>query len=97
MDPKPFLEFNLLDFDDHIVEELKRFTKAAFDLEDTLSAATELKYTTEIKRVLAEQMRRPSDDFVKFFARQVYSGRMTQLVREQFTERTLLASCRADA
>ena len=71
-----------------MVEELKRFTKTAFDLEDSLSAATELKYTTEIKRVLAEQMRRPSDDFVRFFASQVYSGRMTQLAREQFTERT---------
>jgi hypothetical protein len=55
MDPKPFLEFNLLDFDEHMVEELKRFTKAAFVLEDTINAATELKYTTEIKRVLLEE------------------------------------------
>ena len=88
MDTKPFMEFNLLDFDDQIVEELKRFTKTAFDLEDTLSAATELKYTTEIKRVLAEEMRRPSEDFVRLLAGQVYSGRMTQSIRDQFTERT---------
>ena len=53
MDTTPFLEFKMLDFEDALVDELKRFTKATFDEDSTVQAATELKYTGEIKRILA--------------------------------------------
>jgi predicted type IV restriction endonuclease len=33
-------------------------------------------------------MQEPSDEFVKFIASQVYGGRMTQSVREQFAQLT---------
>ena len=62
MDPKPFFEFNMLDFTEPQVEELKRFSKAAFDMTENVDAARELKYTTEIKRVLADELACPSDD-----------------------------------
>lgn len=88
MDKRPFLELNLLDIQEPMVEELKKFSKDSFDINDILSTASELKYTKEIKRILAEQLTDPSDDFVRFFARQVYSGVMTQSVREQFGEVT---------
>src|SRR4051812_22535333 len=88
MDSKPFFEFNMLDVKEVTVEELKKFTKSAFDLNNILTTASELKYTREIKRILTDQMQEPSDDFVKFFASQVYTGRMTQAVREQFAQLT---------
>lgn len=88
MDAKPFFEFNLLDIKDQTVEELKKFTKSAFDLNNILTTASELKYTREIRRIMADQMQEPSDEFVKFFASQVYLGRMTQAVREQFAQFT---------
>ncbi len=89
MDSKPFLEFNILDdIKDSLVEDLKRFTKTFFSLDETLTAASELKYTKEIKRLLAEQLTNPSDDFVKFFASKVYAGKLTQVVRQQFTDLT---------
>jgi len=89
MDSKPFLEFNILDdIKDSLVEDLKRFTKTFFSLDETLTAATELKYTKEIKRVLAEQLANPSEDFVKFFASKVYAGKLTQVVKQQFTDLT---------
>ena len=88
MDAKPFFEFNLLDIKEQAVEELKKFTKSAFDLNNILTTASELKYTREIRRIMAEQMQEPSDEFVKFFAAQVYQGRMTQTVREQFAQFT---------
>ena len=88
MDSKAFLELDLLDIKEPLVDELKKFTKASFDIEDILSTASELKYTREIRRILADQMNDPSDDFVRFFASQVYSGRMTQSARQQFTEMT---------
>ncbi|MCB0110730.1 MAG: type I restriction enzyme HsdR N-terminal domain-containing protein [Caldilineaceae bacterium] len=88
MDSKPFFEFNMLDIREQDVEELKKFTKPAFDLDGILTTASELKYTREIKRILAEQLQDPSEDFVRLFGVQVYQGRMTQSVKEQFTEMT---------
>ncbi len=88
MDSKPFFEFNMLDIREQDVEELKKFTKSAFDLNGILTTASELKYTREIKRIMSEQLQEPSDEFVKFFASQVYTGRMTQAIREQFTQTT---------
>jgi hypothetical protein len=88
MDGKPFFEFNMMDVREQDVEELKKFTKSAFDLDGIMTTASELKYTREIKRILIEQAQEPSEEFVRFFASQVYGGRMTQAVREQFTEMT---------
>ena len=84
MDPKPFFEFNMLDFTEAQVAELERFTKSAFDLHEIVDAARELKYTTEIKRILAEEWANPSDEFVRFLIGRVYRGRITQTVKEQF-------------
>jgi len=88
MDAKPFFEFNLADHRETDVDELKKFTKSAYDLNDILTTASELKYTREIQRVLAEQWQNPSEEFVRFFSTQVHPGRMTQAIREQFTQAT---------
>ena len=86
MDSKPFLEFNMLDIQEPIVNELKRFTKPTFDLDAALTAASDLKYTKEIKQTMIEQLEEPSEDFVRFFLASVYSGRHTQTVIQQFTD-----------
>lgn len=88
MDARPFLEFNLLDFRDQDAEELKKFTKSSFDINNILSTATDLKYTKEIQRVLNEQLQSPSEEFVRLLAGKVYNGRMTQVVKDQFTHLT---------
>src|SRR5437763_10384591 len=85
MDPKPFMEFNMLDIQELLVVELKRLTKQAFNLDAILTVASELKYTREIKRILNDQLNDPSEEFVRFLAAQVYSGKLTIAVREQFT------------
>ena len=91
MDTTPFLEFNMLGFEDALVDELKRFTKSAFDEDSTVQAATELKYTGEIKRILAQQLREPSEEFVRVFASQIYSGIMTKQVKDRFAGYTRAA------
>ena len=91
MDSKPFLIFNLLDIKESLVEELKKFAKSAFDIEEILSTASQLKYTNEIKRVMAQQINEPDEEFVRFFASRVYSGKLTAGVRDQFTSLTKLA------
>ena len=84
MDKKPFFEFNMLDFTEAEVEELKRFTKASFNLDEIVDAARELKYTTEIKRLISYELENPSEEFVYFIVKRVYEGLATQAIREQF-------------
>ncbi len=85
MDEKPFFEFNLIDITDRQIEELKKFTKPRFDLDDILATASELKYTRELKRALAREFDTPSDDFIRYFTKQVYSGIFNQTARERFS------------
>ena len=89
MDEKPFLEFNLLDFKEQDVEELKKFAKAAFDVDKILTTANELKYTRAIQNLLAEWMVNPSEDFVRLVSADLLAGkRFTPAVREQFSQIT---------
>ena len=86
MDSKPFFEFNILDFDEHHIDELKKFTKQSFSLDDILTTASTLKYAGAIKKILEDELKNPSEAFVRFFASQIYDGRLTQQVIEQFTQ-----------
>lgn len=84
MDTNPFLSINILEIRENQVPELKKFCKSVFDVDTIFSAASELKYVHEFKRMFAEQMETPSDDFVKLFLSECYSGQKTQGVLEKF-------------
>ncbi|PXF57971.1 MAG: restriction endonuclease [Candidatus Methanogaster sp.] len=88
MDAKPFLELDMLDIKEPLLEELKRFRKESFVIEEILSSASELKYTKEMKKILGEELNSPSEEFVRFFTKQVYSGKMTKRVKEDFKDIT---------
>lgn len=88
LDAKPFLELSLFDLTPQAVDELKKFAKEGFDLDNILSTASDLKYTKGVKRILGEEAANPSDDVVRLLAGRVYSGRMTPAAREQFTKIT---------
>ena len=85
MDEKPFLVFALSDLDSAIIPELQKLTKDSFNLDSIISAAEELKYVGEIKRVLSSQFAEPDGDWVKAITSRVYEGAFTQKVRDQFT------------
>lgn len=85
MDEKPFLEINLLDLKDNQIEELRKFHKSYFDIDSIMNTASELKYTNELKNLINLEFNDPSPEFVKMFAKQVYSGMMTPKIVEQFT------------
>ncbi|MCD8042671.1 MAG: type I restriction enzyme HsdR N-terminal domain-containing protein [Tannerellaceae bacterium] len=84
MDKKPFFEFNFLDIKDEHIEEIRKFHKSYFDLNNIINTASELKYTNELKQLLRTEFETPSVDFVKYFAKQVYDGMITPKVFEQF-------------
>jgi hypothetical protein len=65
---------------------LKKLTRAGFDAQVLADSASELKYTKEIKTTIDREFAGPSEEFVKFFAGEVYPGKkITQKVLEQFT------------
>ncbi|NOY73273.1 MAG: restriction endonuclease [Gammaproteobacteria bacterium] len=86
MDSKPFFEFNILNFEEHQIYELKKFTNSAFSLDAILNTARALKYTGAVKKILDEELERPSEQFVRFFAAKIYDGKLTKSVMDQFTE-----------
>lgn len=86
MDEKPFFEFNIAEIKDAQIEELKKFHKSYFDVENIAATASDLKYTNELKALITSELREPSAIFVKHFANQVYPGKLTEKILAQFTE-----------
>jgi hypothetical protein len=84
MDAKPFLVLDFSDIDETQLPALAKLAKGSFDLDSVISAAGELKYIGQIKRILAAQFKQPDDDWVKFLASRAYEGNFTQRIREQF-------------
>lgn len=92
MDNSPFFVFNMLEYDDRHVNELKKFTKSAFDLTQIMTTASELKYTAALRAILEREFAQPSEDLVKLLVAQIYDGKMTAKALAQFAplvERTL--------
>jgi hypothetical protein len=86
MDEKAFFEFNILDFRERDVEELKKFAKSAFDVDTILTTANELKYTRAIQNKLTEWLTTPPEEVVRLLAGDLIGNKkFTATIREQFT------------
>lgn len=112
MDARPFLVLDLLDLDESVLPELKKLTKATFNLDSIISSAEELMYVGALKRELASEFRDPSDVFVKMLMSRVSDRRGTadnlrqfrglltkaikQYTKEQVNERLKTALSEAD-
>ena len=86
MDDKPFLDINITDLKDAQIEELKKFHKSYFDLDKIINTANTLKYSNEIKNILNDEFKQPSEDFIKYFIYKVYNGKATERIISQFSE-----------
>lgn len=84
VDGRPFFEFDLLDYEPEQVTYLELLTKTAFDTEEVLAAAFELKYTRLLQNYLVRQRESPDKHFVRFLAAQIYEGRVSEGVLERF-------------
>jgi len=91
MDDRSFFEFNLLEFNEIQVDELKQFARTTFNLENILSTASNLKYRRALKAEIAKEFKSPSEEFVKLFSSRVYSGRLTASVKDEFADLTYRA------
>ena len=85
LDTRPFLVFDVTDFNSSILSELKKFEKGSFDVTAILATAERLKYTSGVKQIIAKLIEEPSEEFVRMVSSGVYEGRMTSQAREMFT------------
>lgn len=85
MDAKSFLVVNMLELTDIDIEQLKKFHKSYYDVDNILSTAQELKYTMELRKLISSEFENPSNEFVRYFAKPIYSGQMNQKVIDQFS------------
>lgn len=83
MDKKPFFTFDFQSFDKAQIEELSRFRKNSFAIEEIIEAASNLKYISAAANYLKRQIENPDDDFVRFIGRQIHDGPVTKAVFEQ--------------
>ena len=86
MDDRPFLEINLEDLRPSLIDELSKFRKDVFDVENILSSASDLTYLSQMKRVIKEEFSEPSRDFVKVLTKKFYDKPITQKTEEQFRD-----------
>ncbi|MBO0343008.1 type I restriction endonuclease [Flagellimonas profundi] len=86
MDERPFLEFNITQLKESAINEITKFHKSNFDVDEIVDNASSLKYTKEIKKLITVELEAPSYDFVRLFAGKVYSGRLTEKVMGEFTD-----------
>lgn len=85
MDMRPFLEVNLLNLKDSAVANLQKFHKEQFNIDKISSTADVLRYSSEIKNLLAAELSNPSADFIKYIISHIYDGRATQNIVDKFT------------
>lgn len=84
MDLTPFLDIDILNIKQNTVPELKKFSKTIFDVDSIFSTASELKYSKAIKLLFSNQLKEPTDDFVKYILSCVYEGVKTQTVVDKY-------------
>lgn len=81
MDENPFLEIDLCNLSKSDVRGLAKFQREGFDADAATEAAENLQMQTEVVSALQQEMREPSDDFVRMVAARVISGRLTPSVK----------------
>ncbi len=86
MDQKPFLEFDITNLKDNVINEIAKFHKSSFDVNNIINNASSLKYIQEIRKQINNELTNPSNEFVKLFANKVYAGRLTEKVMEEFKD-----------
>ncbi len=84
MDKAPFLTIDLLSLKESDISYLQRFAKEKFNIPLVTAKANELRYNDQIKSFLLRQLSEPDDSFIVYVVGDIYNGRKTQRVIEDF-------------
>lgn len=66
IDERPFFSFNVLSANEQQIEMLRPFTRTFFDPVAIVQHAEEMTYVAALNKVISEQLRNPSDSFLRF-------------------------------
>lgn len=88
LDSRPFFSFDLMEYNTSILNELKKFERASFDVANIMATAERLKYVSGIKQNILKEFENPTEGFVKLVCNDVYEGRFTATVMEMLTSVT---------
>lgn len=84
MDEKPFLTINMLDLKSRDIKELEKFKYENFNVANILDMAGKNKYVSAIKDIFKNEIKNPSDEFIKLFASQIMPKPLRQNVIDEF-------------
>lgn len=84
MDTTPFFTFNILAIKDRDLKELEKFTSANLDIDKILASAENKKYVSAIKSIFKDEVKDPSEEFVRIFASRLTDKPLRQNVLEEF-------------
>lgn len=87
MDSAPFFIFDMSNLTQTSVKKLKQFCRDVFDAEMLLTAAEEMRYSKHIVAIFEQELKEPSEQFVRFFVKEMSEGRIriTQSVINRFS------------
>jgi hypothetical protein len=89
MDKEPFLELDMLNLKEPLVEELKRLTKSVFDVDEMVRAGNELRFVGGILEILTQQKNSTDPEFAKYFFQQLCPGKaFAGTVKQEFANFT---------
>jgi len=88
MDQSPFLTINLLNLKSRDIKELEKFKYDSIDIQNILNMAGERKYINLIKDLFKQEVKDPSDDFVRLFASKLINKPLRQNIIEEFKSYT---------
>lgn len=84
MDSKPFLVVNLESLKDKHVKELEQFAKDSLNVDSILNMAGKKRYINEMQTNFKTEIKEPSDEFVKLFAKKMTDKPITAAVLEDY-------------
>lgn len=82
MDDRPFFTFSMDAIKPSDVRTLEKFAKNAFDIEQILQEAGNLKLQSLLRKSIEQEFAEPTDEFVRMFAARVVEGRLTPATKE---------------
>ncbi len=85
MDDSPYLEISLDNIDEDSLSKLLLLAKDRYNDDNTVKQAEQLKFTKQFKIILSNQFEQPEEDFMLFFAKKVWNGKITQNVKDKLT------------
>jgi hypothetical protein len=77
MDETPFLEFDILNFNEDFLPHIQHISKHTWDIGEIMSTGVRLQDFNAIQMAINDELSEPSDDYVRYFLSRAIGGRIT--------------------